>query len=69
MNTNQILAESDNISLNATSAENQSKLCDTWPLVKQGLTLLSEVIKNPIIRVLISSIIAAGDAITSKICR
>jgi len=66
MNTEEILKNADNISL--TDAANSSKLCAIWPEVKAGLQLLINVIKNPIVKLSIDAIIAAGDAITAKIC-
>jgi len=68
MNTQEILSNANNISLETTT-DAHSKLCDIWPTVKQGLQLLAEIIKNPIVKFTISGLIAAGDAIIGKICK
>lgn len=67
MNTNEILNNAENISLENV-ADNHSKLCEIWPIVKQGLGLLKDLIKNPFLKYTIAGIIAAGDAIIGKVC-
>ena len=67
MNTQDILANSDNISLTSV-ADAEGKFCQLWPSVKEGLQLLVGLIKNPVVKYTISGIIAAGDAVASKIC-
>ena len=69
MNTQQISKNVDNISLEQVASDGQSELCKLWPNVKQGLQLLEALIKNPIVKVSIEAIIAAGDAIIGKICQ
>lgn len=69
MDSQQILDNADNISLTPAATEGHSKLCDIWPTVKEGLEILKSLLKNPVLQVVISSIIAAGDAIIGKICQ
>ncbi|HVW97893.1 MAG TPA: hypothetical protein VHA56_18125 [Mucilaginibacter sp.] len=68
METNEILANAGNISLNQAAPSDHSKLCEIWPKVKEGLQLLSAVIKNPVVKAVISTVIAAGDAVTKQLC-
>ncbi|EHQ27964.1 hypothetical protein [Mucilaginibacter paludis] len=67
MNTSEILTNANNISLD-TAAIDQNKFCQLWPTVKEGLEILAGLIKNPIVKLTINGIIAAGDAIIGKIC-
>ncbi len=69
MNTQEILKNADSISLDQAALDGQSKLCEIWPTVKEGLQILAEVIKNPVVKLTINAIIAAGDAIIGKICK
>jgi hypothetical protein len=69
MNTQEILKNADSISLDETALVGQSKLCQLWPTVKEGLQLLAALIKNPVVKISIEAIIAAGDAIIGKICK
>ena len=69
MDSQHILKNADNISLTPAATEGHSKLCDIWPTVKEGLEILKSLLKNPVLQVVIGSIIAAGDAIIGKICK
>lgn len=69
MDSQDILNNADNISLTPAATEGHSKLCDIWPTVKEGLEILKSLLKNPVLQVVIGSIIAAGDAIIGKICQ
>lgn len=69
MDSQHILKNADNISLTPAATEGHSKLCDIWPTVKEGLEILKSLLKNPVLQVVIGSIIAAGDAIIGKICQ
>jgi len=42
--------------------------CDEWQRGKKGLTLLSLITKNPIVKLVILIIISAGDSVSDKIC-
>jgi len=68
MSTQEILANADNISLEPAATQDHSRLCEIWPIVKEGLEILKDFIKNPVLKAIIGSIIAAGDAIIGKIC-
>jgi len=69
MNTQDILKNANNISLDEGVLEGPSKLCEIWPVVKEGLELLAAALKNPALKVIIGVIVAAGDAIIGKICK
>lgn len=69
MKTQEILDNADSISLEATATQNHGQLCTIWPTVKEGLTLLKEFIKNPIVKLSIAGLITAGDAIVGRICK
>lgn len=56
-----------NISL-IQSTQKQSAFCQAWPMAKQGLQLLAEIVKNPFLKSSIKLIISAGDTISSSIC-
>ncbi|MVN23275.1 hypothetical protein [Mucilaginibacter arboris] len=69
MDTKEILNNANSISLEPAATEgNQSELCKIWPTAKQALEILQGLIKNPALKVIISTIIAAGDAIIGKVC-
>lgn len=68
MNTQEISANVNNISLAPAVTDEHNKLCTIWPTVKEGLEILASVIKNPVVKVVIGTVIAAGDAIIGKIC-
>jgi hypothetical protein len=58
-------AEANKISLEATSAP---EFCRLWPTVKTGLELLQGLLKNPVLKAIVGTIIGAGDAVASRIC-
>ncbi|ASU35966.1 hypothetical protein [Mucilaginibacter xinganensis] len=68
METSEISANVNNITLTAAAAADHNKLCNLWPTVKEGLQLLATFISNPVVKVIISTVISAGDAIIGKIC-
>jgi hypothetical protein len=67
MDSNQIIASSQDITLTGAT-DDKTKFCAAWPNVKAGLTLLQNIIKNPIAKGAIGIVIAAGDAISKEIC-
>jgi hypothetical protein len=69
MNTKEIAANVKNISLESSATAGVNKLCEIWPVAKEALELLAAAVKNPALKVIIGVIIAAGDAITGKICK
>ncbi|HWZ13591.1 MAG TPA: hypothetical protein VNW95_00030 [Mucilaginibacter sp.] len=69
MNTQEILKNANNISLEKAAFESQGKFCELWPTVKEGLQLLEGFIKNPIVKASIEVLISAGDAISSRVCK
>jgi hypothetical protein len=67
MNTNEIMSNRKNISLNVPAA-GQGKFCELWPKAKEGLELLQSIVKNPIAKAAIAVVIAAGDAVVKTVC-
>ena len=64
-----IKKNSKDISLVSAKAKAKTgKFCEVWPTAKIGLQLLQDVIKNPVVKVIINTVIAAGDAVAAKIC-
>jgi len=59
--------DAKNITLQG-SDEKKKKFCDAWPMVKSGLEMLSELVKNPIAKGPIKLVITAGDTIAGSIC-
>lgn len=51
-----------NISLVKSTAK-EKKFCKAWPSGKIGLKALQDIIKNPVIKILIGTIMSAGDSI------
>lgn len=49
-------------------AGSKNKFCEVWPGAKTALELLQGIIKNPIAKGAIGIVIAAGDAVATKIC-
>lgn len=68
MNTQEISANVNDISLTPVATADHSKLCEIWPTVKEGLEILVTFIKNPFVKLSINAVIAAGDAIMKNIC-
>lgn len=42
--------------------------CTLWPNAKQALEMLETMVKNPVVKFSIRSIIAAGDFVYGRIC-
>jgi len=63
-----IKTNAGDISLVSAPAAEKNKFCDVWPTAKKALTLLQEIVKNPIAKAAIGIVIAAGDAVASRIC-
>ena len=50
MTTKQIQENGNDITLDeAGVAANQSKFCDIWPSARQGLEMLKDLTKNPLV--------------------
>jgi len=62
-----ILTNAENISLDQNSTH-QPRFCQLWPMGKQALEALREVVKNPIAKAAIGIVITAGDAVAGQIC-
>lgn len=56
-----------NISLEGTKSAKE-KFCELWPAAKIGLEALSAIVKNPIAKATIETLIKAGDALAKSIC-
>jgi len=61
------------ISLNESakieSGENAKQVfCNGWPVAKVTLTSIKAMVKNPIVKIMITAVIACGDAIQEKFC-
>ena len=56
------------VSAKKRASAKTNKFCEVWPTAKVGLQLLQDVIKNPVVKVIINTVIAAGDAVATKIC-
>ncbi len=69
MNTKEISDNVNSISLDEAALADHGKICEIWPVVKEGLELLKSLIKNIALKGIIDTIIAVGDAIIGKICK
>lgn len=67
-NAKTITSNAKDISLVAAPAGSKNKFCEVWPGAKTALELLQGIVKNPIAKAAIGVVIAAGDAVSSKIC-
>lgn len=54
--------------VSAKARKKTNKFCEVWPTAKIALQLLQDVVKNPVVKVVINTVIAAGDAVAAKIC-
>lgn len=71
METGEITFNPDEINLEDNAmAEGDAgtNFCSVWPTAKLGLDALKGLIKSPIAKVSISVVIAAGDAVSTKVC-
>ena len=66
MDTQSIVTDGQNISLDA--AGRNAEFCKAWPEVEVGLQLLQGLVKNPFVKVSIGAVIAAGQAVSQKVC-
>jgi hypothetical protein len=67
-NEKTITGNANDISLVLPKGVAKNKFCDVWPGAKTALELLQGIIKNPIAKAAIGIVIAAGDAVSSRIC-
>ena len=67
-NAKTITSNAKDISLVSAPAGSKNKFCEVWPAAKTGLELLQSIVKNPIAKAAIGIVVAAGDAVSSKIC-
>ena len=67
-NAKTITSNAKDISIVAAPAGSKGKFCEIWPSAKSALELLQGIIKNPIAKAAVGVVIAAGDAVASKIC-
>lgn len=50
-------------------ADIKKLFCEHWETAKSVLEALRDLLKNPIVKAIISTVIAAGDAVHSAICK
>jgi len=67
-NSKTITSNASDISLVSAPATARNKFCEVWPGAKTALELLQGIIKNPVAKAAIGIVIAAGDAVASRIC-
>jgi len=67
-NAKTITGNAKDISLLPAPAGSKTTFCEVWPGAKKALELLQGLVKNPIAKAAIGIVIAAGDAVASKIC-
>ena len=67
MDATDIIDNAGDISLD-NAAAGSPRFCELWPGGKQALQALLEVVKNPIAKAAINIVVAAGDAVSGKIC-
>lgn len=62
----------ENVSVNLEAEINGQKVKDTfcknWNAAKIGLNEVLVIVRNPIVKMIVSIVIAVGDGIQSKIC-
>lgn len=68
MTPEEIQNQSMDITLTEAARGQNNRFCELWPSAKQGLVLLRDFIKNPIVKATVTVIISAGDAVSSQIC-
>lgn len=68
MAKNQIVKDAKNISLVLPKGTSRTGFCEIWPTAKTALGLLKDMVKNPALKVIIGTIISAGDAVSSRVC-
>jgi len=66
-NAKTITSNANDISL-VQVRDAKNTFCEVWPGAKKALELLQGIIKNPIAKGAIGIVIAAGDAVASRIC-
>jgi len=57
------------INVAALPADLKKLFCEGWPGAKTVLQTLQNLLKNPLAKAAIGIVIAAGDAVSSAICR
>ncbi len=67
-NAKTITSNAKDISLVMPKDAGQNRFCEIWPGAKKALELLQGIVKNPIAKAAIGIVIAAGDAVSSKLC-
>jgi hypothetical protein len=67
-NAKTITSNAKDISLVSAPAGSKNKFCEVWPTAKTALEILQSVVKNPAVKLIISTVIATGDAVASRIC-
>jgi hypothetical protein len=63
----------ENVSLDMDATSHNGErvtevFCDNWENSKKGLELVSAMVKNPIVKLIVSIVISVGDGIQQKIC-
>ena len=65
-NAKSVTGNASDISLSPSA--DKGKFCEVWPTAKEGLQMLKDMIKNPIAKGAIGIVIAAGDAVSGRVC-
>ena len=68
MANNLIVKDAKNISLSLPKGKTRTGFCEIWPTAKTALGLLRDMVKNPALKVVITTIIGVGDAVASRVC-
>ncbi len=62
--TKQITKENFSVESNATAETAKAKFCEVWPPTRMGLEILRDIVKNPLVKMVITTVIGAGDAVS-----
>lgn len=62
--TKQITKENFSVESNAAAETSKEKFCEVWPPTRKGLEILRDIVKNPMVKMVITTIIGVGDAVS-----
>lgn len=62
------MSSANDISLSAAPAQGKEQFCKLWPTAKPALEHLRDLVKNPVVKTVIGTVIRTGDAVAGLVC-
>jgi hypothetical protein len=70
MEAQELMMDAKSISLNgASNGVSKEEFCKRWPDAKSALEHLRDMVKNPVMKAVVNTVIKSGDTVAGVVCK